>query len=396
MQTYSVGEITRYIHELLDADAVLGDLRIRGEISNLTRAASGHWYFTLKDRKAQIRCVMFRSAARFVRTQIAVGDEVIVSGRVSVYDARGEYQLYADSILSVGGVGDLHAQFEILKARLDAEGLFDAARKRELPAMPGRIGVVTSAAAAAWQDIQNVLRRRFPMLELILSPTLVQGDGAPAGIVAALEKLDRIAGIDLVILARGGGSLEDLWAFNDESVARAIAGCRVPVISGVGHEIDFTIADFVADLRAPTPSAAAELAAPNAEDLLLELDRFGVMLDALLEADLQQRLNQLDIASRGLRFASPKRRLELARERLSRLSAGLERGRDAGFSRLRQSLESRTKLLDAADPQRPLARGYAIVSDNSGSLIRSAKQVGVNQRLDVRFHRDQIKVRVES
>ena len=396
MRTYSVGEITRYIHELLDADAVLGSLRVRGEVSNLTRAASGHWYFTLKDRAAQMRCVMFRSAARFVSVDIGVGDEVIVSGRVSVYEARGEYQLYAEHIEAVGGVGDLHAQFELLKARLDAEGLFDAERKRAIPAFPKRIGVVTSASAAAWQDIQHVLRRRFPLLELILSPTLVQGDEAPSRIVAALDKLNQIDDIDLVIVARGGGSLEDLWAFNDEAVARAIAASRAPIISGVGHEIDFTIADFVADLRAPTPSAAAELATPTIDDLLLDLDRLGASLDGLLEAHLRLRVNQMDLARRGLDFASPRRRLDLARERLGRLGERLEREAAARLFRFRESLQSRQKLLDAADPERTLARGYAIVSDESGSLIRSANQVAVNQRLAVRFHRDQINVRVES
>ena len=234
MRTYSVAAITRYIHELLDSDSVLSHLRVQGEISNLARPASGHWYFTLKDRKAQLRCVMFRSAARYARPDIAVGDAVIVHGRISVYDARGEYQLYADAIEPVGGIGDLHAQYEAIKARLDAEGLFDPARKRELPPLPKRIGIVTSPTGAAWQDMQQVLRRRFPLLELVLSPSLVQGVDAPANLVSALAKLDQLDDIDLIIVSRGGGSLEDLWAFNDETVARAIAASRAPVISGVG------------------------------------------------------------------------------------------------------------------------------------------------------------------
>ena len=263
MQTFSVHEITRYIHDLFDADDMLADVWVRGEVSNLTKARSGHWYFTIKDATAQLRCVMFRGAARTVRADVDTGDEILVHGRVSVYDARGEYQLYADQIEAVGSLGDLHVQFEALKAKLDTEGLFDPARKRPIPTFPKRIGIVTSPGAAAWHDMQNVLRRRFPIVELILSPTLVQGAEAPPQIVAALEKLNRRSDVDVIIIARGGGSLEDLWCFNDETVARAVAASRVPVISGIGHEIDFTIVDFVADLRAPTPSAAAELATPN-------------------------------------------------------------------------------------------------------------------------------------
>ena len=210
MATFSVQEITQYIRELFDTDSALGDVRVRGEVSNLTKAASGHWYFSIKDAKAQLRCVMFRGRAQYVRINVQAGDEIIVQGRISVYEARGEYQLYADSIEAVGGVGDLHAQFEALKAKLDAEGLFDADRKREIPVFPRRIGIVTSPTAAAYQDMLNVFRRRFPMLEIILSPTLVQGAEAPRQIVAALRRLENEADLDVVILARGGGSLEDL------------------------------------------------------------------------------------------------------------------------------------------------------------------------------------------
>ena len=227
MQTFSVQEITRYIHELFDADDILVDVRVRGEISNLTKASSGHWYFTLKDAKSQLRCVMFRSAAQFVQLDVKVGDEIVVPGRVSVYDARGEYQLYASTIEAVSGVGDLHQQFEALKAKLDAEGLFDPANKLSLPPFPRRIGIVTSPAAAAYQDILNVLSRRFPLAEVILSPTVVQGADAPREIVAALARLYARNNIDVIIVARGGGSLEDLWCFNDETVARTIAASHI-------------------------------------------------------------------------------------------------------------------------------------------------------------------------
>lgn len=396
MQTFSVQEITHYIHELFDADSILGDIRVRGEVSNLTKAASGHWYFSIKDAKAQLRCVMFRSAARLVRLDVKAGDEIVAHGRVSVYDARGEYQLYADAIEAVGGLGDLHRQFEALKAKLDAEGLFDAARKRQIPAFPRRIGIVTSPTAAAYQDMLNVFRRRFPIVELILSPTLVQGADAPEQIVAALQRLNRIDDLDVIIVARGGGSIEDLWCFNDEAVARAIAASRVPIISGIGHEIDFTIADFVADLRAPTPSSAAEVATLNQDDLLLDLDRVDSTMKGTLGGILQDKQGELLQAQRRLRFASPLRPLSQIREKLAMLDRRLKDRAFSRLDRLKDRLEAESKLLEAANPQQILARGYALVSDEAGAVVRYASQVHDEQRLDVRFHKDQISVRVET
>ncbi len=396
MGTFSVREVTQYIHELFDADSVLSDVRVRGEVSNLTKAASGHWYFSIKDAKAQLRCVMFRGRAQYVRLDVKAGDEIIVQGRISVYDARGEYQLYAESIEAVGGVGDLHAQFEALKAKLDAEGLFDADRKREIPVFPRRIGIVTSPTAAAYQDMLNVFRRRFPMLEIILSPTLVQGAEAPRQIVAALTRLNSLAALDIVIVARGGGSLEDLWCFNDEAVARAIAACGVPVISGIGHEIDFTIADFVADLRAPTPSAAAELATPNRDDLLLDLDRMDQTLNGAFGGGLRDKQGKLRQSQGRLGYVSPARTIEQLREQLASLRRLLRGSAFGRLERLGDRLQTNARLLDGADPRRILARGYAIVSDEAGTVVRSAREVQQNQRLGVRFREDQIKVRVEN
>lgn len=395
MQTFSVQEITRYIHELFDADDILADLRVRGEVSNLTKASSGHWYFTLKDAKAQLRCVMFRSAAQFLRMDVKVGDEIIVLGRVSVYEARGEYQLYASAIEAVGGVGDLHQQFEALKAKLDAEGLFDAAKKQALPPFPRRIGIVTSPDAAAYQDILNVLSRRFPLAEVMLSPTLVQGADAPREIVAALRRLYARGDINLIIVARGGGSIEDLWCFNDESVARAIAASSIPIISGIGHEIDFTIADFVADLRAPTPSAAAEMATPNQDELLLDLDRARATMTAQLSAILHDRRRSLLGITRALRYNAPLRSVLAAQERQVDLRGRIERAASSRLARLHERLAAQLNALESANPDQILARGYALVSDESGEIVRSAAQVYDEQRLQVRFHKDQISVRVE-
>lgn len=395
MRTFSVRELTRYIRDLFEADEILDDVWVRGEVSNLTKARSGHWYFTVKDSDAQLRCVMFRNAARGVRADVRAGDEILAHGRVSVYEARGEYQLYADQIEALGGLGDLHLRFEALKAKLDAEGLFDRGRKRPIPAFPAQIGVVTSPSAAAWHDMQNVLRRRFPLAEVALSPTLVQGAEAPAQIVRALERLNQYTDADVIIMARGGGSLEDLWCFNDEEVARAVAASRIPVISGIGHEIDFTIVDFVADLRAPTPSAAAELATPNRDDLLLDNDRLRIGLASALGDSLSERTRELGRLQGALRFTTPLKSVQLARRRVDEKRAQLARTQGLQLRRLRERLAHAERALEAANPRQVLARGYALVRDDAGVVIRAAAQVSRNQRLNVQFARDQIKVRVE-
>ncbi len=395
MQTFSVQEITQYIHDLFDADNILADIWVSGEVSNLTKARSGHWYFTIKDADAQLRCVMFRGAAQRVRVAVKAGDEILVHGRVSVYDARGEYQLYADQIEAVGGVGDLHRQFEALKAKLAAEGLFDPGRKRPIPAFPRRIGVVTSSTAAAWHDINNVLWRRFPLVEVILSPTLVQGAEAPSQVVRALERLNRHTDADLIIVARGGGSLEDLWCFNDERVARAITASRIPVISGIGHEIDFTIVDFVADLRAPTPSAAAELATPNRDDLLLDLDRLRNGLTAVFGSALAERERDLGRLQNALRYVTPLKTVQQSGREVEEHRIRLRRAATRQLEQKRERLSNRTKALNAASPAHILARGYALVSDEAGNVIREATQVSRDQRLNVQLAADRIGVRVE-
>ncbi len=395
MQTYSVREITRYIRDLFEVDEILHDIWVRGEVGNLTKARSGHWYFTVKDSDAQLRCVMFRGAARGVRADVQAGVEIMVHGRVGVYEARGEYQLYADQIQAVGVLGDLHLRFEALKAKLDAEGLFDPGRKRQIPAFPARIGVVTSSTAAAWHDIQNVLQRRFPLAEVVLSPTLVQGAEAPARIVAALRRLNRGSAVDVIILARGGGSLEDLWCFNDESVARAVAASRIPVISGVGHEIDFTIVDFVADKRAPTPTAAAELATPNRDDLLLDIDRLRDSLAGSAGDAVNERERDLTRLRSALRFTTPLKAVQLTRRRVEEKREQLARTQRLQLQQRRERLLHAAKALEAANPSHILARGYALVRDDAGVVIRRAAQVSKNQRLNVQLAKDQLNVRVD-
>ncbi len=395
MRNFTVGEITRHIRRLFETDTELKDVWVQGEVSNLTKARSGHWYFTIKDAKSQLRCVMFRSQAGRVRIDVRTGDEIQVHGRVSVYDARGEYQLYADKMQAVGGIGDLYAQFEALKVKLAAEGLFDKAHKQAIPPFPQQIGVVTSPSAAAWQDIQNVLRRRFPLAPVILSPTLVQGADAPPQIMQALRRLIRYTNVDVIIIARGGGSLEDLWCFNNEMVARAVADSDIPVISGIGHDIDFTIVDFVADLRAPTPSAAAELASPNQDDLRQGLDRLQTRLISLFDSAIGEKERDLLSRQNALRYVSPRQTIEAAQDSVAAWQGRLERAAHLQILRLDERLASATKALEAANPQHILARGYALVRDDYGNIIRSALQVRKNQRLRLQLAKDEIRVRVE-
>lgn len=395
MHSYSVAELTIYIRELFDVNEALQDVWVQGEVSNMRRAASGHWYFTLKDSQAQLRCVMWRSSAERQSINPQDGDAILAHGRVSVYDAQGVYQLYADQVRPVG-MGDLYAQFERLKARLEAEGLFEAARKRPIPPFPRQIGVVTSAEAAAFQDIQNVLRRRFPLAQLILSPTLVQGAEAPAQIVRALERLNAHTQADVILVIRGGGSIEDLWAFNDEGVARAIAGSRIPVITGVGHETDFTIADFVSDLRAPTPSAAAELATPDGDELRAGLRALDEQLEALLENQLFTRRANLGAARRTLGHVSPLSRIRSLRQRLDDWDARMHNAQIGRLGRLGERLAARAAALRAADPRSILARGYAVVyRSEDGTRITSARGIRPGVGITVRFHDDELKARVE-
>lgn len=394
MQTYSVRDITEYIKDLFDTDRNLGSVWVQGEVSRLTRARSGHWYFTIKDAHAQLSCVMFRSAASRVSIDVSPGAEILVHGKIGVYVARGEYQLVAELIEAVGGTGDLHRQYEELKRKLAEEGLFDQARKRAIPTFPARIGVVTSPTAAAWHDIQTVLSRRMPLVEVILSPTLVQGTEAPAQIGAALRRLYR-SDVDVILLARGGGSLEDLWCFNDELVARAVAASPIPVISGVGHEIDFTIVDFVADLRAPTPSAAAELATPNRDDLLQDIDRLRMHLAQQLGDSLDLRSRELANTQRRLRWLTPSKRIETDSRVLLELRQRQNRAVATFLTHLHERLASRERALNAANPTHILGRGYALVLDERGDIIRRAAQVSAGQRLDIRLAEDKIKVKVD-
>jgi exodeoxyribonuclease VII large subunit len=392
--SWSVTDLTRYLRNLLVGDEALGDVWVTGEVSNFSRPSSGHLYFTLKDASAALRCVMWRNTAIRQEFLPRDGDSIEVHGAIDVYEAGGVYQLYSDAIRPVGE-GALYQEFLRLKARLEVEGLFDPARKRPLPQWPHRIGVVTSPTGAALRDILNTLQRRYPLAQVVLAPTPVQGVEAPGGIVAALRDVNRLSHPDVIILARGGGSIEDLWAFNDESVARAIVASEAPVITGVGHETDFTIADFASDLRAPTPTAAAEMATPNRLDLLASLDELAQRLDRAVQAMLDARRWSLNERANRLRLYSPAARLRGDRQRIDELA------RRTGTALAHRLLLSRTRLagleqrLDSLNPMAVLGRGFAVVSRSDGSVVRSVAQVSSGDALDVRVTDGSFAARVD-
>jgi len=381
---WTVGELTAYVRQMFELDYRLRDIDVSGEISNFTRAASGHLYFTLKDASAQLKCVMWRSQAERLRFRPAEGDAVIARGRVSVYEVGGVYQMYVEH-LQPAGRGDLAVAFERLKEKLAAEGLFDPDRKRPIPAFPRRIGIVTSAGAAALRDILTVLQRRNPLVSVLIAPTLVQGVDAPAQIVRALRWLDGRDDIDLILVARGGGSIEDLWAFNDERLARTIYAARHPIISGVGHETDFTITDFVADLRAPTPSAAAELAVPDLSGLRPALVGMSGELAAALSAGLATRRESVRARAQLLLLLSPRRMLDSDRQQVDALAGRLAGSAARALDRRRGRLAVAAAGLSAVSPLATLARGFAIVRDAEGRLIRSVAQARPGSALTIQL-----------
>ncbi|AAQ61226.1 exodeoxyribonuclease VII large subunit [Chromobacterium violaceum] len=429
----SVSSLNRMARDLLEAG--IPPVWIGGEISNLTLAASGHAYFSLKDGGAQIRCVMFRHKLSLLPFRPQEGMQVELRGQVTLYEARGEFQINVGE-MRAAGLGRLYEAFERLKARLQAEGLFDNARKRELPAHPAAIGIVTSPAAAALRDVVSTLRRRMPGIPLILYPTQVQGEGSARQIADALRLAGERREVDVLIVCRGGGSIEDLWSFNEEIVARAVAASPIPTVSGVGHETDFTICDFVADRRAPTPTAAAELVSPNREHLAIQLEQTKRALERALSRLLTDKTQQLDFL--GRRLTHPGARLQVQRERLDALSSALgqrvqaafEQGRwrlqlagtrlsrhqpdlDVGKQALRQRqaalLRARDRLLErraqqlaqlaatltALNPEAVLARGYAIVQKQDGRAVKNPAELADREKVTLRLAEGSAEARIE-
>jgi exodeoxyribonuclease VII large subunit len=380
-----VSELTAYIREVLDRDPALGDVWVEGEATNVTRSTAGHVYFSLRDPSAQIKCVLFRSYARVQACLPENGYAVLVHGYVSVYEQAGAYQLYVDE-LRLRGDGALQRAFRQLYERLASEGLFAESRKRPLPTRPRWIGVVTSPTGAVWHDIQTVLRRRYPLAHLLLAPAQVQGTEAPASVVAALEVLNQDGRADVIVIARGGGSLEDLWCFNDEQLVRAVFRSRIPVVSAIGHETDVTLCDFVADLRAPTPSAAAEMIAPDLQTLLGELSAYSSRLVTSVSRRLQTARERIERALSRLEHSSPRRRIDHGRLHLDQLGRRLLRQLAHGLQTQRTHLALLSRQLQLLHPSGPLQRGYVLVTDrSSGRRQRSVRGLVPGQWVTLHF-----------
>ncbi len=390
MAVYTVSQVAEYLRDSLEGDRFLADLWVSGEVSNLSRSAAGHLYFTIKDSESQLRCVMFRPTREADR--LWDGTSVIVHGRISIYPVRGELQIYVD-LVQPAGTGELHLRLERLKARLEEEGLFEPTRKRNLPPFPNKIGVVTSPSGAVLHDIATVVQRRYPLAELVVSPTSVQGEQAALDIADALNELNRLQEIDVIIVARGGGSLEELWAFNEEIVARAIYVSHAPVVSAVGHETDITIADLVADLRAPTPSAAAEMAVPDMSRLLGQVKEW--QHDILAIAKRLSFEKRRDVDSLVQRLSSRGPQVGDKQQRLDELTQSLSKSLWVTLNLSRERFQGLEQQLRALDPTSVLERGYAIVQrSDQGALVKSVGQVEKDDELNVRVSDGSFNARV--
>jgi len=390
---YSVSDLTAYIRAVLESNENLADIWVAGEISNLSQPKSGHLYFTLKDINAALRCVIWREQAWRLKSALRDGMAVQAHGSISVYEQGGQYQLYVDS-LRAAGEGLLYQEFLRLKAALEEEGLFAAERKRELPSLPGVIGIVTSPSGAALQDMLNTLRARCPLVEAVVAPAAVQGAEAPRQIEGAIHLLNRKIHPDVIIVARGGGSLEDLWAFNDERVVRAVAGSATPIVSGVGHETDFTLTDFAADLRAPTPTAAAVAVVPDVQELFSALMVFGQHMRQSLSAYLEERSADLIHYSYRLERQSPQRSIRQAMQFQDQLSQRLSLQAAHYFTQQRTLLTALLQRLQDLDVHRILQRGFALVKDMQGTILTAAKQVKLGQTIAVQMKDGELQANV--
>ncbi len=381
-QVLTITQLNEYIRSMMDGDSLLAGLAVKGEISNYKIYPSGHHYFTLKDENSALRCVMFRGNAVRLRFRPENGMQIIAMGKISVYPRDGAYQLYCTA-MALDGVGDLHAAFEQLKTKLAAQGLFDPAHKKPIPKYPGIIGIITSSAGAAIHDMLRILKKRYPLTKVVLLPVRVQGAEAPSEIVAAIQYANRWKLADLLIVGRGGGSIEDLWAFNDEKVACAIYASDIPVISAVGHEPDVTISDYVADLRAATPSNAAELAVADQDVLRQNLDAFADTMAASLGRQIQSAKKHLNVLASSPVLRSPAQYLKKREQDLRNTQLRLVNAQSRNISLRKQHFVSLISKLDAMSPLKVLTRGYSMIRSDNGNVIRSKYQVKSGDKITV-------------
>jgi len=384
-QVLTITQVNEYIRAMMDSDALLTGIAVRGEISNYKVYPSGHHYFTLKDDSAALKCVMFRGNATRLRFRPDNGMQVIAMGKISVYPRDGAYQLYCTGMV-LDGIGDLYAAFEQLKAKLSSEGLFDPSHKKPIPRFPKTIGIITSSAGAAVHDMLRILNKRYPLTKIRLLPVRVQGQEAPGEIAAAIGYANHFRLADLLIVGRGGGSIEDLWAFNDERVAYAIYNSQIPVISAVGHEPDVTISDFVADLRAATPSNAAELAVPDQDALRQSLDSITNAMATALQRQLKACKQQLNLLAASPSLQSPESYLQQRKNSLQLLQERFFAAQNQIINRHHQKFLTYAAKLDALSPLKVLTRGYAMVQTEQGSVVRSVQQLNENQSIHITLH----------
>lgn len=380
-EIYSVSAVNQYIRQMFESDYALSHIYVKGEVSNCKYHTSGHIYFTLKDRGAAMACVMFAGSRRGLSFRLSEGMQVIVLGSISVYERDGKYQLYAREIIQ-DGVGALYEQFESLKRKLESEGLFDAKHKKKLPAFAKKIGIVTAKTGAALHDMINVTTRRNPFVQLVFCPAKVQGDGAAETIVKGIKALDDY-GVDVIIVGRGGGSIEDLWAFNEEIVARAIYACKTPIISAVGHETDFTIADYAADMRAPTPSAAAELACADVLGIIAGLDEMSARLDRAMRRIVSLKRQRLSALERNIQHLSPERKIREKRQQALMLEERLHGRMEQLVMQARHRLSLDIEKLHGLSPANRLKSGYAYISDENHQMIKRVHDVRAGDKIHV-------------
>lgn len=378
----TVGALNRYIKTLIDSDEVLSYVTVCGEISNLKAHTSGHLYFTLKDEESEISAVMFRSYAAGLSFALKNGMKVKVFGRVSVYEKSGKYQLYASAVLD-DGMGRLRIEYELLYKKLEAEGLFAPERKKSIPKFPKCIGIVTSPTGAAIQDMLNVTGRRYPSAKIVIYPSLVQGNEAPAELCRGIAYFNADATCDVIIIGRGGGSAEDLWAFNDETLARVVAASEIPVISAVGHEIDFTLCDYAADCRAPTPSAAAELVVPDRNELLQRVDDMCVRLDSAMTRVIDLRKIRLEASRQRINFLSPVVKLSRIKDNITRSEKMITKSMEGRLREASRRLGAAVGRLDAMNPLGILQRGYSMTENEKGEVVSKVSSIGVGDRIKI-------------
>lgn len=390
----TVAQVNEYIKCLIEEEVILQDILVCGEVSNFKRHTSGHFYFTLKDNSSEIKAVMFRSYSQKVRFKVENGQKVIIRARVGVFEQAGTYQLYVYTI-QPEGIGDLHFAYEQLKSRLLEEGLFDDAHKKDIPKYPQKIGVITSQTGAAIRDIINVATRRNPFVNLVLFPALVQGEDAPNELISGIQYFNIEKNVDVIIIGRGGGSIEDLWAFNDENLARAIYNSDIPVISGVGHEIDFTICDFVADIRAATPSAAAEIATPSYKEIISLIDNFKSRSISVLQSCLNENKFRLEKISSSKIFLKPEIMLEIPYMKLISLENRLNNGFKIIINKNRIKFTEKAVRINSLNPLDILSRGFATVKKND-KVIKSIDNLEINDEIDIRLTDGSLKAIISS